>query len=159
MRFLRVAIRVILPWLALLTVSCMSGSLGSADPLEAEAMRSIELRIGEKVFLLEVAEDDRSRHIGLMGRTELSHSEGMLFVYPDERIRAFWMKDTLIPLSLAFVDAAGVIISVHDMRPGSRDPVVSERPAGYVIELALGEFSEAGVVPGDSIQDLLDGIE
>ena len=159
MRFLRAAIRLILSWVALIAVSCVSGDPGSAGLLEAEAMRSIELRIGVKDFIVEVAEDDLSRHAGLMGRTELSDTDGMLFVYPDERIRAFWMKDTLIPLSLAFVDAAGIIISIHEMRPGSRDPVVSERPASYVIELALGEFSGAGVVPGDIIQDLLDGIE
>lgn len=150
---------IVVSCFVMMSISCTTqGSQISGSPDSVRA-KSIEIWLGSKQFLLEIADDDISRHVGLMGRTSLSEVDGMVFVYPDEQLRAFWMKDTLIPLSLAFIDADGMVISIHHMAPGSLEPVVSERPASYVIELAAGEFAKAGVIPGDTILALRSGIE
>jgi uncharacterized protein len=100
---------------------------------------------------LEVAADPAARARGLMERTEVPEGTGMVFLYPTDVAEAYWMKNTLVPLSIAFVAADGRVVSVAEMTPCRADPCPSYAPAGpyrYAVELAGGAFAAAGVGPG-----------
>ena len=100
---------------------------------------------------VEVADDMDEMQKGLMGRTALAEDAGMLFVYPEERELSFWMRDTLIPLSIAFMDAEGRIVDIHDMKALDDTPphYTSAEPARYALEVNKGFFDERGVEVGD----------
>jgi len=103
---------------------------------------------------LEVAADPDARARGLMGRTEVPSGSGMVFLYPVDVRESFWMKDTLVPLSIAFVAADGRVVSVAEMTPCQADPCPTYAPAGpyrYAVELAAGAFPAAGVGAGDQV--------
>jgi hypothetical protein len=103
---------------------------------------------------LEVAADPAARTRGLMGRTELPEGTGMVFLYPRDVAEAYWMKNTLVPLSIAFVAADGRVVSVAEMPPCTADPCPSYPPAGqyrYAVELPAGAFEAAGVGEGDKV--------
>jgi uncharacterized membrane protein (UPF0127 family) len=102
---------------------------------------------------VEVADDLAEQAKGLMYRTTLGENRGMLFVYPDERELSFWMKDTLIPLSIAFIDSERRIIDIQDMKPLDDEPphYVSAEPAQYALEVNQGFFEKGGVKVGDRV--------
>jgi uncharacterized protein len=103
---------------------------------------------------LEVAADPAARARGLMGRRQVPEGTGMVFLYPSDVAEAYWMKNTLVPLSIAFVAADGRVVSVAEMSPCKADPCPSYPPAGpyrYAVELAAGSFGEAGVGPGAKV--------
>jgi uncharacterized membrane protein (UPF0127 family) len=103
---------------------------------------------------LEVAADPAARARGLMDRTEIPDGTGMVFLYPRDVAEAYWMKDTLVPLSIAFVAADGRVVSVAEMTPCTADPCPSYPPAGryrYAVELPAGAFEAAGVGEGDKV--------
>ena len=103
---------------------------------------------------LEVAADPAARARGLMGRTEVPEGTGMVFLYPRDVAEAYWMKNTLVPLSIAFVAADGRVVSVAEMTPCTADPCPSYPPAGpyrYAVELRAGAFEAAGVGAGDKV--------
>ena len=99
----------------------------------------------------EIADDMNEMAIGLMERTALAEDSGMLFVYPEEREMSFWMKNTLIPLSIAFMDSEGRIVDIQDMKPLDDTPphYVSAQPAQYALEVNKGFFDERRVEVGD----------
>jgi uncharacterized membrane protein (UPF0127 family) len=106
---------------------------------------------------LEVAATEAQRELGLMNRTSLPDGTGMVFLFPADSDVGFWMKNTLIPLSIAFVAADGRVVSVHEMVPCRADPCQVYPPGGpyrYAIELAAGAFPAAGIGPGDSVVPL-----
>ena len=100
---------------------------------------------------VEVADDTDEMAKGLMGRTALAEDAGMLFVYPEERELSFWMKDTLIPLSIAFMGSDGRIVDIQDMKALDDEPphYESVEPARYALEVNEGFFDERGVEVGD----------
>jgi uncharacterized membrane protein (UPF0127 family) len=103
---------------------------------------------------LEVAADPAARTTGLMGRTEVPEGTGMVFLYPGDVAEAYWMKNTLVPLSIAFVAADGRVVSVAEMTPCTADPCPSYPPDGryrYAVELSAGAFEAAGVGEGDRV--------
>jgi uncharacterized membrane protein (UPF0127 family) len=103
---------------------------------------------------LEVAADPAARASGLMGRAEVPEGTGMVFLYPGDVAEAYWMKNTLVPLSIAFVAADGRVVSVAEMTPCTADPCPSYPPAGpyrYAVELPAGAFEAAGVGAGDKV--------
>jgi uncharacterized membrane protein (UPF0127 family) len=103
---------------------------------------------------LEAAADPSSRARGLMGRAKVPEGAGMVFLYPADVTKAFWMKNTLVPLSIAFVAADGRVVSVAEMTPCRTDPCPTYAPAGpyrYAVELAAGSFADAGVGPGAKV--------
>jgi uncharacterized protein len=103
---------------------------------------------------LEVAADPAARARGLMGRRQVPEGTGMVFLYPADVAEAYWMKNTLVPLSIAFVAADGRVVSVAEMTPCKADPCPSYPPAGpyrYAVELAAGTFGEAGIGPGAKV--------
>jgi len=110
---------------------------------------------GEKVAVrVEVADNIFERARGLMYRRALGVNRGMLFVYPEEQRLSFWMKNTLIPLSIAFIDSERRIVDIQDMKPLDDEPpsYVSADPAQYALEVNRGFFQERGVKVGDRVQ-------
>jgi uncharacterized membrane protein (UPF0127 family) len=110
---------------------------------------------GKKVRVrVEVADDLAEQAKGLMDRTTLGENRGMLFVYPQERELSFWMKNTLIPLSIAFIDSERRIIDIQNMKPLDDKPphYVSAEPAQYALEVNQGFFEERGVRVGDRVE-------
>ena len=109
----------------------------------------IDASSGEKVKVrVEIAESLREVVTGLRWRKSLPENRGMLFVYTDEEKRTFTMEDTLIPLSIAFMDSEGRIVDIQDMEP-SKDGYDSAEPAQYALEVNQGFFEERGVKVGD----------
>jgi uncharacterized membrane protein (UPF0127 family) len=102
----------------------------------------------------EVANSPRTRQRGLMMRQRLGPNEGMLFVFEDAAIHCFWMKDTPLPLSIAFVDTEGAVVNVADMAPRSEDSHCPQKPIRYALEMEQGWFVQKGVRPGDRIGGL-----
>jgi uncharacterized protein len=115
---------------------------------------TIHASCGEVRVWVEVADDPAEQAKGLMYRKTLGENRGMLFVYPEERELSFWMKNTLIPLSIAFIDSKRRIIDIQDMKPlDDRPPhYVSSEPAQYALEVNRGFFEKRGVKVGDRVE-------
>jgi uncharacterized membrane protein (UPF0127 family) len=107
------------------------------------------MTIAGKTYRLEVAADDASREHGLMERDALPADHGMVFVFPDEVPRNFWMHHTRFPLDIIFADHAGKVVSVHTMKPYDETNTPSNGPAKYAIELTAK--AAAAVKPGDQL--------
>ena len=130
-------------------------SLALVAGVGACAAEGPHVELAGQRYWIEIAEDDASRAQGLMGRTEMPVDHGMLFVFPDDAPRAFWMKNTKIPLDMLFFDAERRLVSVQrDVPPCIADPCrgySSGAPARYVLELNAGQASKLGVHPGDEL--------
>ena len=114
----------------------------------AQPLPVTELRAGMHLIHAEVAADYSTRGRGLMHRKELAPNAGMLFVFDAPSEHCMWMKNTYIPLSVAFIDAEGTIINIADMQPHSEQTHCSARPALYALEMTRGWFAERGIKPG-----------
>lgn len=112
------------------------------------------LTIGGNALTVEVAATPESRATGLMNRFSLQTDHGMLFVFEAPQPLAFWMKNTYVPLSIAFVDRNGRIVNIEDMRPQDESTHWSRAPALYAIEMRQGWFAARGIAAGDSVQGL-----
>jgi hypothetical protein len=115
----------------------------------------IETDAGDVMVHVEVADSPAERAKGLMGRQHLPEDAGMVFLFPGDSTSAFWMKDTLIPLSIAFYGADGRIVRILDMEPCRRDPCrVYDPHATYrgALEVNRGAFRRWGVVAGDRVR-------
>jgi uncharacterized membrane protein (UPF0127 family) len=119
-----------------------------AAPAAAQDLPVVELRAGMHLIRAEVAADYSTRGRGLMFRKSLAPNGGMLFIFDAAAIHCMWMKNTYIPLSVAFVDAQGAIINIADMQPHSEQSHCAARPAVYALEMAQGWFAERGVKAG-----------
>ncbi len=119
--------------------------------LPQSGLGTVELRSGRVAVTAELAIAPEEQETGLMHRTRLADGQGMLFVYESDRRMAFWMKDTLIPLSIAYIGADGVIKEIYDMEPLSLASVPSERSVRYALEVPLGWFGRVGLGPGDRL--------
>jgi uncharacterized membrane protein (UPF0127 family) len=120
-----------------------------ADPLLTYA-----LRIKGHAVRAEVANDEDSRRTGLMFRERLGENSGMLFVYEAPGLHAMWMRNTLIPLSVAFLDKRGRIINIEDMEPQTEDSHAAAAPAYYSLEMNQGWFKKNGIKPGDRVEGI-----
>jgi len=100
---------------------------------------------------VEMARTDEEKAQGLMYRKKLPDGEGMIFIYDRDQQMSFWMKNTVIPLSIAFIAADGRIIEIRDMQPHDLSAVKSSRSVRYALETPQGWFERAGVKPGDVI--------
>jgi uncharacterized membrane protein (UPF0127 family) len=132
------------------------GEESTVTTSQASSLTSGKVRIdasdgGSVEVEVEVADDTEEMARGLMERTTLAEDAGMLFVYPEERELSFWMKDTLIPLSIAFMDSEGRIVDIQDMKALDDTPphYASAEPARYALEVNKGFFDERGVEVGD----------
>ena len=119
-------------------------SNGSGEP--------IRLPVGDHTFHVEIADTDESRAQGLMNRESLPENRGMLFVFERDQRMSFWMKDTSIPLSIAYIASDGTIREIHNMEPYDLAPVRSNRSVRYALEVNRGAFEAAGINEGDRVQ-------
>ena len=131
-----------------------SGANSAETTSATSALRPVVIDTsgGKKVEVqVEVADDVAEQAKGLMYRKALSEDRGMLFVYPDERELSFWMKNTLIPLSIAYIDSEGRIVDILDMKPLDDKPphYTSSEPVQYALEVNQGFFEKEGVKVGD----------
>ena len=111
----------------------------------------IEGAEGKLTLKAEIARTSAQQQQGLMYRKELKDGEGMLFIFERDEVLSFWMKNTLIPLSIAYIAADGRILEIHDMEPGNLIPVRSSRSARYALEVPQGWFGRAGLGQGDRL--------
>ena len=128
-----------------LAVGCQKRGPNSGLP-------TVDMRIGSETYTLEVANTDATRQRGLMERDAMPADHGMIFVFGETRELTFWMKNTRIALEILYLDEAGRVVSIHEMKPYDRSSVSSDGPAKYAIELNLGQVKKAGVKPGDVLQ-------
>ncbi len=114
----------------------------------------VELGAGMHVIRAELADTFASRVRGLMHRQKLGQNSGMLFVFEESGIQCMWMKNTLIPLSVAFLDDTGAIVNIADMQPQSEDSHCAARPARYALEMNRGWFAERGIKAGTRLRGI-----
>jgi uncharacterized membrane protein (UPF0127 family) len=132
---------------ALLLTTLLALSASSlAQP--ADGLPTVELRAGMYLIRAEVAADFASRATGLMYRKQMPSNAGMLFIFDEPSEQCMWMKNTLIPLSVAFMDDNGAIVNIEDMQPQTLDSHCARRPARYALEMNLGWFAARGIKPG-----------
>lgn len=125
-----------------------------AGTIAADPLLTFPLKIRGHEVRAELAHTEDSRRQGLMHRDRLGENNGMIFVYPAPEITAMWMKNTLIPLSVAFIDAKGRILNIEDMTPLSEDAHGSRGPAAYSLEVNRGWFARRGIKAGDRVEGL-----
>lgn len=137
-------------------LSLLSSLLLLSAPASAQdtQMPRIELSAGFYRIEAEVAADQRSRLQGLMGRRSLPVNQGMLFVYTQTERHCMWMKNTLVALSVAFIDAQGRILNIEDMHPQSETNHCAAAPARYALEMNQGWFAAKGLKLGSVISGL-----
>jgi uncharacterized protein len=108
----------------------------------------VQLQAGMHNIRAQVAIGVNERATGLMHRREMPQHEGMLFVYEVPTVQCFWMKNTLLPLSIAFIADDGTVVNIRDMQPQSLDSHCSDKPVRYALEMNQGWFAKRGVKPG-----------
>jgi len=108
----------------------------------------VELSAGMHRIDAQVAQKPAERQIGLMQRKSMPPHEGMLFVFEEPGVQCFWMKNTLLPLTAAFVADDGTVVNLEDMKPQTTDSHCSEKPVRFVLEMNQGWFKARGVKPG-----------
>ena len=132
---------------------CFGGLLASlALPAFSDAgMPQAELTIGMYRIVAEVAATQEDRMRGLMQRKAMPQNRGMLFVFTEPQRHCMWMKNTLLPLSVAFMDESGRILNVEDMQPQTENSHCAARPARFALEMNLGWFREKGLSAGTKV--------
>ena len=134
-------------WLALALAlaalaACAPGAAAPGPP------RTVPLVCDGRQLEVEISADSASIERGLMFRRALAADAGMLFVFPFDTAPSFWMQNTFIPLSIAWIDAAGRIVGVADMTPFDATPHAAPSPVRFALEVNRGWFEERGVAPG-----------
>lgn len=114
----------------------------------------ISLNAGIHVIRAEVAASDADRQQGLMFREKMGPNEGMVFLFAGPASVCMWMKNTLIPLSVAFLDENGKIVNIEDMQPQTTDSHCAKRPIRYALEMNQGWFRQKNLKPGSIIEGL-----
>lgn len=146
---------------ALAVAAVLLTALAPAGPARAQAVAAaagvpqslpaVPLQAGLYIIQAEVARTPLERQIGLMHRPSLPINRGMLFVFEVPAVQCFWMKDTLVPLSAAFLQDDGTIVNIVDMQPRSEQSHCSARPVRYVLEMNQGWFAKRGFKAGSRI--------
>ena len=111
----------------------------------------IEGRAGTVTVIAEIAHTPAQMQQGYMYRKEVKDGEAMLFVFERDQILSFWMKNTLVHLSIAYISSDGRIIEIYDLEPGNLNPVQSSRSLRYALEVPQGWFDRAGIGIGDRV--------
>jgi len=135
--------------LAIALAACASGAM-------AQQLKTTQLSAGMHLIHAEVAATDDQRELGLMYREKMPANAGMLFVFGTPATQCMWMKNTPLPLSVAFIDASGKIVNIEDMQPHTLDSHCSTKgvPVLYALEMNLGWFRQKNIKPGITIGKL-----
>ena len=136
---------------ALLAALLFGSSLSSAQEVPQTQLQRTTLSVGIHQIDTQVAATSEQREIGLMYRREMPQHEGMLFIFENSSRLCFWMKNTLIPLTAAFIADDGTIVNLENMKPQTLDSHCSAKPVRYVLEMNQGWFAKKGVKPGSKV--------
>lgn len=126
----------------------------SAQARAQPPLPTVKLTAGIHVITAEAATTTQSRTIGLMHRERLGPNSGMLFVFEDKAQQCFWMRNTIVPLTIAFIEDDGTILQLADMAPKSEVSHCSQRPVRYALEMEQGWFGKRGMAPGARVGGL-----
>jgi uncharacterized membrane protein (UPF0127 family) len=132
---------------------------GAGSPVAAQSkaqppLPTVKLNAGIHVITAETATTYQSRMIGLMHRERLAANHGMLFIFEDRSTQCFWMRNTPLPLTIAFIEDDGTIIQLADMAPHSEANHCSDKPVRYALEMEQGWFARRGVKAGSRLGGL-----
>jgi uncharacterized membrane protein (UPF0127 family) len=138
---------------SLLLAAAVAAGLAQAPAMAQDAapqmnLRRTDLTAGMFRIDAQLAQTPQQREIGLMFRKEMPQQEGMLFVFDVPGVQCFWMRNTLLPLTAAFVADDGTIVNLADMKPQTDDSHCSARPVRYVLEMNQGWFAKRGIKAG-----------
>jgi uncharacterized membrane protein (UPF0127 family) len=117
-----------------------------------QRLPAIKLGAGMHVIQAEVARTPQQHTIGLMFRTSMGTNDGMLFIFDEAAQQCFWMKNTLLPLSAAFIGDDGTVVNIENMAPQTLDGHCSAKPVRFVLEMNEGWFARRGIKPGSRLQ-------
>jgi len=135
-------------------ISAVATLLVSAAAMAQQPMPTltqVHLIAGIYVITAEVASTSSEHEMGLMFRPQLGTNDGMLFTFGAPSQQCMWMRNTLIPLSVAFMDEHGTIVNIEDMQPQTETSHCSAKPVAYALEMNLGWFAKRGIKPGSKI--------
>jgi hypothetical protein len=135
--------------LAALVLAAAAASVCAQEP--QINLPRVTLSAGMHQIDAQVAQTIEQRTTGLMHRREMPQHEGMLFVFERPSMQCFWMKDTLLPLSVAFIADDGTVVNIADMKPLALDSHCSDKPVRFVLEMNQGWFVKKGVKPGTKL--------
>ncbi|WP_039788684.1 DUF192 domain-containing protein [Herbaspirillum huttiense] len=141
----------------LVTLLATLATVAAALPGQAQQLQKFpttQLNIGIHLIKAEVAQTEAEREQGLMFREKMGDNEGMLFLFGQPAGVCMWMKNTLIPLSVAFMDEKGVIINIEEMKEQTLDSHCAKRAAVYALEMNKGWFKQKNIKPGTVIEGL-----
>ncbi len=137
--------------LFVINILCCIIFIGCGNNDSAQDYDAILNLNGSKLYI-EVVADEDTRELGLMFRKELHKDKGMLFIFEREQTLSFWMKNTRIPLSIAYVKKNGIISQIFDMQPYDERPHISKEKVIYALEVNKGWFSEKNITAGYRIE-------
>lgn len=137
--------------IALLYLSGLIGATCAAQDAPQLSLQRTTLNAGMHQIIAQVAATPEQRAVGLMFRKEMAAHEGMLFIFEQSSQQCFWMKNTLLPLTAAFVADDGEIVNLADMKPQSTDSHCSTKPVRYVLEMNQGWFGKKGIKAGSRL--------
>jgi hypothetical protein len=147
-------IRFLPPLAAVVAAISLFASPLHAKDQPATGLPTVSLKAGNQTIRADVAATEASRQKGLMFREKMARNDGMLFVFSDLAYHAMWMRNTPLPLAVAYMDDAGKIISIHEMKPFTEDSHQAAGPARYALEMNGGWFTTNKVNVGDTIKGL-----
>ena len=134
--------------IALLSWLLMLGNVAQAQNLPQMDLPRIKISAGMHLIDTQIASTEQQRATGLMFRKDMPQTEGMLFVFEQASQQCFWMKNTLLPLSAAFVADDGTIVNLVEMKPQTTDSHCSTQPVRFVLEMNQGWFQKKGIKAG-----------
>ena len=145
------------PLLTALVLAALHLGPVAAPPAQAQSgpqprLPTIDLQAGIHIIKTELAVTPEQQATGMMFRKEMGTNEGMLFVNADASPRCFWMRNTLVPLTIAFLADDGTIVNLADMKPQTTDAHCSEQPVRWVLEMNPGWFAKRGIKAGFKLQ-------
>jgi uncharacterized protein len=136
---------------ALLALAIAASATAAEPDGQPQDLPTVTLHAGIHNIVAQVAKTGEQRQVGLMFRQQMAAHEGMIFVFDSPATQCFWMRNTLIPLSAAFVAEDGSIVNVEDMKPRSDESHCSKKPVRFVLEMNQGWFAKRGLKPGDKL--------
>jgi len=139
-------------WLAAARLGMNPWAQAQAQDGQPQRLSTTTLGAGMYNIKVEVAQTPQEHATGLMWRTSMPANEGMLFIFPRAGQQCFWMKNTLLPLSIAFIDDSGRIVNLDEMQARTETPHCSTQPVRFVLEMNKGWFKKHGFKPGDQLK-------
>jgi uncharacterized membrane protein (UPF0127 family) len=139
---------------SLMAALSVLGQLPTSTAAFAQKLSTIELSAGLYKIQAEVAHTEKARQLGLMHRTYLPSDDGMLFVFETSATHCFWMRNTRIPLAIAFIADDGKIVNILEMKAMTEDNHCPAKPVRFALEMNQGWFAKKGILPGHTISGL-----